>query len=660
MTCRKCLAAVLSCLLGVSSFLLPAAATAQTSVTGQWARLNDLPFGPIHEVLMPDGKVLMWGRDTNLTYLLWDPASQVFSQPAGPGYDQFCAGQAYLSDGRLFVAGGHVVDSVGLPHASIYDTATRTWTRAPDMNAGRWYPTVTTLSNGDALVVSGQIDTTLGTNPLPQVYQAATNTWRDLTNAQMLQDGAYPMMFLAPNGKVLYAGPTQITRYLDTSGTGAWMAPLGNHASDIWRDYGSAVMYDEGKILVLGGGDPPTATAEIIDLNATAPAWRFTGSMSQPRRNVNATLLPDGTVLATGGTFGSGFDNTATAVLSAELWNPATGSWTQLASESVGRFYHSSALLLPDARVLSVGGNDTSAVEIFSPPYLFKGARPSMSSVPTRIAYGQQFSVQSPDAASIGKVTLIRLASVTHAFDENQRMNVLQYTAGNGAVNITPPANSNLAPPGLYMLFLVNSTGVPSVAGLVQLGAGGATVTPPTLTSLSPNSATAGAAAFTLTVNGSNFVSGATVRWNGAARTTSFVSATQVTAAIPASDIAAAGTAQVTALNPGSAASNELPFTVSNPSPPPAPTYTLSVTRTGTAASRGTVTSSPAGIACGSTCNASFASATLVTLTVTVNGNGVFAGWSGAGAGACAGTTATTCNVTMDAARNVTATINRR
>ena len=242
--------------------------------------------------------------------------------------------------------------------------------------------------------------------------------------------------------------------------------------------------------------------------------------------------------------------------------------WTVLASQSIGRFYHSSALLLPDGRVLSVGGDDTPAVEIFSPPYLFKGARPSMSAVPATINYGQQFSVQSPDASGIGKVTLIRIANVTHAFDQNQRLNVLQFTQGSGTLSITPPANANLAPPGLYMLFIVNGSGVPSVASLLKLAAGSATVTPPTVTSLSPNSATAGGAAFTLTVNGSNFVSGATVRWNGAARTTTFVSATQVTAAIPASDIAAAGTPQVTAINPGSAASNALTFTVSSPTAP--------------------------------------------------------------------------------------------
>ena len=195
-----------------------------------------------------------------------------------------------------------------------------------------------------------------------------------------------------------------------------------------------------------------------------------------------------------------------------------------------------------------------------------------MSSVPASMGYGQQITVQSPDAASIQKVTLIRLPSVTHSFDQNQRMTTLQFTPGTGTLNITAPANANLAPPGHYMLFIVNGTGVPSVAAIVQIGTAAPPPTAPALGSLAPSSATAGGAAFTLTANGSNFVSGATVQWNGAARTTTFVSATQLSATIAAADIAAAGTAQVSVLNPGGAASGALPFTITAAPPPTAPT----------------------------------------------------------------------------------------
>ncbi len=291
--------------------------------------------------------------------------------------------------------------------------------------------------------------------------------------------------------------------------------------------------------------------------------------MSIARRQLNATLLPDGSVLVTGGTSAPGFDNAAGAVYSAELWNPATETWTTLASATVKRLYHSAAVLLPDGRVFSTGGNTYPTPEAFSPPYLFKGLRPMLSAVPATIGYGQSFSVQSPEATTISKVTLIRITSVTHAFNANQRLSVLNFTPGPGTLDIVAPANANIAPPGHYLLFAVNGSGVPSIGRIVQLAAS-APPPPATLTGLSPSGATAGGPAFTLTVNGGGFASGASVRWNGAARTTTFVSSGQLTAAIPASDIAAAGTPQVTVVNPGAVASNALAFTVTAAAPPPA------------------------------------------------------------------------------------------
>lgn len=463
---HRCMGIVLSGVLGAASFLAPGAAHAQASVTGQWTKLQNLPVSPIQQVLMPNGKILMWGRPGVHQYS-WDPVTEAFAELASVPYDLFCAGHSYLGDGRVLVPGGHIADYVGLAKASVFNPATNAWSTAPDMNAGRWYPTVTTLANGDALVTSGQMDTSFGVNPLPQVYEAATNRWRSLTGAQLNQE-LYPMMFLAPNGKVINVAPTDTTRYLDTTGTGSWSV-VGTRTYG-WRDGGSAVMYGEGKILLVGGG-PPTNTAEVIDLNVASPKWRAVAPMSQSRRQLNATLLADGTVLVTGGESSS---DGSRPVLGAELWNPATEKWTTMASMTVPRMYHSSAMLLPDARVLVVGGDGFFDVEVFSPPYLFKGARPGLSGVPATIGYGQTFTVQSPDAASIRKVTLVRLPSPTHAFDQNQRMNVLKFAAGNGSVSITSPANGNLAPPGHYMLFLVNGNGVPSAAGIVFLGAGGA------------------------------------------------------------------------------------------------------------------------------------------------------------------------------------------
>lgn len=648
---------VLPSLICVAALLFAGAAAAQTNVTGQWSKLQNLPEYPVHSVLLPNGKVLMWGR--NKVERIWDPVTQAVTLLPHAGFDLFCAGHAVLADGRVLIAGGHVADFVGLPNATIFNPATNSWTPVPNMNAGRWYPTVTALPNGDALVVSGQMDTSTGANPLPQVYQAATNTWRDLTGAQM-QQGLYPIMFVAPNGKLIDVAPTHVTRYLDTTGSGTWS--MVGFRKMPWRDYGTAVMYADGKVLVAGGIDPPTATAEVIDLNVATPVWRLVPSMQYARRHLNSTLLPDGTVLVTGGTSGPGHNNASTAVFAAELWNPSTETWTTLASATVPRLYHSSAMLLPDGRVMTTGGDNYTDVEIFSPPYMFKGASPTITGAPASVGYGQQFTVQSPEGADIRKVTMIRLGSPTHAFDMGQRMNTLQFTPGTGVVNITTPANSNLAPPGHYMLFIMNSAGVPSQARIVQLGSSTTQPPPPTppamtVSSLSPNSAAAGGPAFTLNVAGSNFAQGAVVRWNSAARTTTFASTSQLTAAIPATDIAAAGTAQISVLNPGGAVSGNLSFTVTSPATP-APSgqsFTLSVSRQGNATGKGVVTSSPAGISCGTACAAAYPVNATVTLTASANGNAVFTGWSGA----CSGTSLT-CSVKMDANKTATANFNRR
>jgi hypothetical protein len=207
--------------------------------------------------------------------------------------------------------------------------------------------------------------------------------------------------------------------------------------------------------------------------------------MANPRRHMNATILPDGQVLATGGTRGGGFVNIepSLAVKQAELWNPSTGQWTTLSSNSVMRVYHSISLLLPDGTVLHGASGDADAFqggvltpvppernhEIFSPPYLFKGARPTITSGPTTVGYGQVFSVATPNAAQVTQVRWIRLGAVTHAFDFGQRANTLNFTRTATGVDVTAPASPNLAPPGHYQLFVLNRNGVPSKGHIVRI-----------------------------------------------------------------------------------------------------------------------------------------------------------------------------------------------
>ena len=277
-------------------------------------------------------------------------------------------------------------------------------------------------------------------------------------------------MLLAPNGKVFNPGPQQTSRWLNTTGTGAWTN--GPASTGGFRSYGSAVMYEPGKVLIVGGNDPPRATAEKIDLNVPTPAWQPAGTMASARRQLNATVLPDGTVLVTGGSSAAGFNAASGAVYTAELWDPAQpaeNAFTTLASATRYRGYHSIALLLPDGRVLSSGGDNEPNAEVFSPPYLFKGARPASHRAPSEISYGSPFFVQTPDATSISAVTLVRLSAVTHAFNMNQRLVRLAFSQATGGLTAPAPPAGEVAPPGHYMLFLLNTAGVPSIARIVRL-----------------------------------------------------------------------------------------------------------------------------------------------------------------------------------------------
>ena len=255
---------------------------------------------------------------------------------------------------------------------------------------------------------------------IPEVWD--NGAWRPLTSASR-HVPLYPMMFAAPDGRAFMAGPGQASAYLNTVGAGGWTA--GPRSIETYRDYGSAVMYDAGKILMMGGGTP-TATAEVLDLNAGAgAAWRSVAPMAVARRQLNATIMADGTVLVTGGSNASGFNAAPTdsRVLTAELWNPSTEQWTSLAAMAHHRVYHSTALLLPDGRILSAGSGQPAApglqddftAEIFTPPYLFRldgtlATRPVITDAPTEVSYGQAFTVQTPTAATIVRATWIRFA----------------------------------------------------------------------------------------------------------------------------------------------------------------------------------------------------------------------------------------------------------
>ena len=503
------------------------ALSASSVEVGQWSAIISLPNVPIHTHLLPTGKVLFWGRrnppgtpdfsslNQHQTHaFIWDPANPL--APAKPTRNQptdtdgiainlFGSGHTFLADGRLLVTGGYLFDGQGLNTSTFYDPFKDQWTAGPTMNNGRWYPTAVTLPDGRAFVISGSFATGPLAPPLPdRPIHIAVNAF-----PQILENGNWdsvsgfdtlpldPRIHVAPNGFLFMSGSLATTYYFENlqqpGDLGTW-APIAQRSAGN-AEYAPSVMYDVGKVVFIGGGTSsysggaPTNIVETIDLNAPAQAWAIAAPMKFRRRQHNATLLPDGTVLVTGGTQGGGFNNLdpGQPVHIPELWDPSTGTWAQMAPEAVDRCYHSTAVLLPDGRVFSGGGgeyaptlgesnppvNTHADAQLFSPPYLFKGARPIITKAPAKVALGEAFVVETPAPNEVNRVTWVRLGSVNNSFNQNQRINFLAFTRGSKQLTVTAPANANVCPPGHYMLFLLNHRKVPSIASIIQITAPG-------------------------------------------------------------------------------------------------------------------------------------------------------------------------------------------
>ncbi|MFQ5600784.1 MAG: galactose oxidase-like domain-containing protein, partial [Candidatus Krumholzibacteriia bacterium] len=319
----------------------------------------------------------------------------------------------------------------------------------------------------------------------PEHAQPGSN-WVQLL-AALLALPQRPWCYLLASGDIAVTGPERTARLLDPTGNGNWSIVgdmlLGS------RHGGTSVLVpgSPDRILIMGGRNPATETCEVLDLQTTF-AWQSTSSLAHARRHHHATILADGTVLVTGGTFVD--DELLFAVHEPELYDPLTEAWTTLDSMSVPRRRGSIALLLPDARVLCAGGGDGSPgselhadAEIFSPPYLFRGARPAITSAPDSVVYASSFIVGSPEALNVDAVWLVRAGTVSGGFDADQRALPLPFTTAAGELTVTAPDSANLAPPGMYMLFVVDDSGVPSIAELLRLHEGAPFVPPPNITS---------------------------------------------------------------------------------------------------------------------------------------------------------------------------------
>jgi hypothetical protein len=452
---------------------------------GQWSSLITWPIVAVHSILLPNGQFLLWdGWQQPQPTQLWNPTTQAFTTISAPD-SIFCSGSALLPDGRVIEIGGYgglSTGNQGIVDTSIFDPATSTWTRVADMHMPRWYPDLLELADGRYVAISGMSSNSATWADTPEVYDPAANTWTALSaiSTSQVHEEEYPFSYLSPDGRVFTIGASEDLSFLLNVTTPSW-AQVGG-ASGLRN--GSSVMYRPGKILYSGGADSvisvtnAKSSTAVIDLTAATPTWRQTAPMGSNRIYHTLTMLADGNVLAVGGEPTSDQGIVSTGVLPTEIWNPTTETWSPGAPIAAARNYHSTGVLMPDGRVLVAGGGHTNgrldpgqySAQIYSPAYLFKGARPTIGNAPGATTNGANVSITTPDAASITAVNLVSLGADTHQADMNQRFVPLSFATGSGTLNAQIPS-AGTAPPGNYMLFIVNAAGVPSVASFIRIAA---------------------------------------------------------------------------------------------------------------------------------------------------------------------------------------------
>ena len=467
---------------------------------GRWELLPDLDIFVVHAAVLATGKVLLWSGTAEvgdpLESRLWDPATDTRTTQTY-GEDLFCSGHSFLPDGRLLVAGGAPQGSLKATH--IFDPSTEAWTQVADMHEARWYPTVLTLPDGRILAASGW-----GASQV-EIYDAAANTWTVVTGATRSFPELYPSLHQLPAGPIFYSRCGWAMA--DTVDTQSAILELTGPTAGSWTALGQLQFHDrqEGmavlqidttvtppvtRLFVIGGGVTGAAvarnpqTVETIDLTAPGPgtAWDTPAlTMQHSRVNVNAVLLPDGTLFIVGGQRAGKWNFTdPEPVLEGEVFDPATGTFALTPPMQFPRQYHSVAVLLPDGRVLCAGGVDPTLPlvqrnqrqqEVYSPQYLDMGPRPQITAVPATAGYGATVTVDTPDPAGVDRVVLIRPNTVTHHTDAEHRWIRIPVVATTGSsIDVQMPATASIAPPGPYMLFLVDPSGVPSEAQFIRIG----------------------------------------------------------------------------------------------------------------------------------------------------------------------------------------------
>jgi hypothetical protein len=482
---------------------------ASSACEGTWQKTsNPSPVRAVHAALLHTGKVLLIAGSGNdpgqfaagsFKTGLYDPATDTLRSDVPTPYDLFCAGHAFLPDGRLLVAGGtaayasDTIPYLGEARVSIFDPASETYQSAPSMAIGRWYPTIVSRGDGTFVTVAGFDDAGRHSNTF-QVFDAATGTWSPNRPIGTWPSGIgvysplYPSMHLLANGQLFYsgahvfaAGPnTPPYRWDVDANQVTWMENNAALNAQL-RDQSASVLLPPAqaqKVMVIGGGlegntTISVASTAVIDLARPNPTYTAGPPIDAAKMYVSAVILPDGRVLQTGGATGYRMNSDSRFVRSTQILDPKTMQWAKAPDATVGRTYHSGALLLPDGRVLTFGGNPRDGsfemnLEIYSPGYMTK-PRPSISSAPVNVTYGGAFAVGTSEA--IASAVLIRPSAVTHSSDSDQRsVDLAVSSATASSATLTVPGNRNLAPPGWYMLFVRNASGAPSVAKWVKVG----------------------------------------------------------------------------------------------------------------------------------------------------------------------------------------------
>ena len=478
-------------------------AVGDPSVVGTWSGGFPLPgIVAIHSTLMPNGKILFFynnpsfGDEDLAKVMVWDPVTKTGVRRDVPS-NIWCAGQTLLADGRVLVVGGNLQyqTAPGTPGGSfkglneiwLFDPVTETWSQGPNMRHGRWYPTATRMADGRVLITAGWDETGNGSsanNRDIEVYTPAADGkgpgTLQLVGSEDLD--YYPHQFQLPDGRVLIAGGRIDDTFWVNRQSDFSLDPAPHLNVDRAFGFGAGVLLPgppsgSSRVMLIGGAydshaDLSTATTESFDAAQPGGTWQLRAPLPESRRNVNGVILPDGNILAVGGNDEGASNGYREETLS---YSPSANAWTPLASQTEGRGYHSSALLLPDASVLSAG-DDTDAgggylndvAEIFSPPYLFRGARPAITAAPASVGYNAPFTIGA--SGQVSRAVLMSPGATTHANDMNQRHVELAIAPSGAGLVATSPPSPNVAPPGPYMLYLLNAQGVPSTARWVWVG----------------------------------------------------------------------------------------------------------------------------------------------------------------------------------------------